>query len=178
MIKIHIRQEAVGDLPCICNLVKSAFENVQESDHLEHELVDRLHLSETYIPELSLVAENAEGNIVGYIQLTKLEIRSEGNVKPSLALAPLAVHPDYQRLGIGAQLLDEAHRQAASLGHESIILLGHADYYPRFGYRRAMDYGIEFPFDAPLECCMVKELCPGALNTLAGTVHYPVCFGV
>ena len=94
----------------------------------------------------------------------------------TLAVAPLVVHPAHQRRGVGGLLLREAHRIAADLGYGTAVLLGHKDYYPRFGYRRADACGITFPFEAPAECCMVKELLPGALPTARGHVQYPPAF--
>ena len=175
-MKINIRQEREGDCPAIYALVEAAFAGMQESDHREQFLVQRLHGADTFIPQLSLVAETDGGIIVGYILLTEVEIVSEGGAVPSLAVAPLAVSPGFQNRGIGGKLLMEAHGRAASLGYGTAVLLGHKDYYPRFGYRTAVDCGITFPFDAPDECCMIAELLPGALDGLAGTVRYPGAF--
>ena len=91
----------------------------------------------------------------------------------SLALAPVAVLPEFQRQGIGSALIREAHRRAADSGYRSAVVLGHKDYYPRFGYRKAADFGIAFPFGLPQECCMAVELLPGGLEGVSGTVRYP-----
>ena len=72
---IIIKQEENTELPVICNLIEAAFANMQESDHQEHYLVDKLHKSDTYIPELSLVAKTDKGEVAGYILLTKVEFR-------------------------------------------------------------------------------------------------------
>lgn len=173
---VKIRQERNGDLPVILDLIESAFRNVPESDHKERLLVERLHGSETFIPQLSLVAETDGGRIVGYILLTEVEIVSKNRVATSLAVAPLAVLPEFQNRGIGGMLLKAAHEMAASLGYGTTVLLGHKDYYPRFGYRKAIDFGIEFPFDAPHEFCMVAELLPDAFESVCGTVRYPSAF--
>lgn len=173
---IKIRQEQDGDYPIIYNLIESAFADVQESDHQEQFLVERLHKSDTFIPQLSLVAKTDENKIVGYILLTKVEIVSENSVITSLGVAPLAVLPEFQKQGIGGMLLKEAHRRAALLGYGTAVLLGHKDYYPRFGYRKAIDFGIEFPFDVPHEFCMIIELNPHAIDSLRGTVRYPDIF--
>lgn len=173
---VTIRQEAQGDLPAILELVERAFESVEESDHQEQCLVRRLHESDTFVPELSLVAVNGGGIIVGYILLTEVEVISGSSAAVSLAVAPLAVHPACQGRGIGGMLVEEAHGRAGTMGYGSAVLLGHKDYYPRFGYRKAIGCGIRFPFDAPQDCCMVVELLPGALSGVEGTVHYPECF--
>lgn len=174
---IHIRQEQESDSKVVFKLIENAFLNIEESDHQEQFLVERLHQSDTFIPELSLVAETSDKQIVGYILLTEVEIVSDDNhITTSLGLAPLAVLPEYQRQGIGGMLLNEAHRTATALGYGSVVLLGHKDYYPRFGYKRAAGFGIGFPFDVPDDCCMAIELIPGTLNHVSGTVRYPHTF--
>lgn len=130
---IIIRPERQGDLPAIFDLVEKAFEYVAESDHQEQYLVERLHDSDTFIPELSLVTVNDKGIIVGYILLTKVKIISENSTAVSLAVAPLAVHPTYQNHKIGGMLIEVAHEIAKTMGYGSAVLLGHKDYYPRFG---------------------------------------------
>lgn len=175
-MKISIRQENSSDTQDVFRLIEAAFANVEESDHREQFLVERLRKSESFIPELSLIAETEDGRIAGYVLLTKVDIVSGNDSTPSLGVAPLAVLPEYQRQGVGGQLLTEAHKLASALGYGSAVLLGHKDYYPKFGYKRASAYGIEFPFDAPDECCMAVELIPGALSDVRGTVHYPAVF--
>lgn len=108
--------------------------------------------------------------------MTKVKIVSESGDQTSLAVAPLAVLPKYQNRGIGGILLKEAHKMAATLGYGSAVLLGHKDYYPRFGYCKAIEYGIEFPFDVSSEYCQVIELLPDALKGVNGIVHYPAAF--
>lgn len=173
---INIRQEQSSDSPIIYSLIERAFADVQESDHREQFLVERLHKSSTFVPQLSLVAETENKEIVGYILLTEVEIASEDRIAISLGVAPLAVLPEFQRQGIGGLLLQEAHQRAIMLGYGSAVLLGHKDYYPRFGYRKAIDFGIKFPFEVPAECCMVIELRTNALSKVYGTVRYPNVF--
>lgn len=172
-MNIGIRQERDEDRPKVRKLIEAAFENVAESDHREQELVERLRASKTFIPQLSLVAETDGGTIAGYILLTEVAVVSGEGAVPALGVAPVAVLPELQRRGIGAMLLEEAHRRGARLGYGTAVVLGHPEYYPRFGYRRAADRGIAFPFDAPAECCMVRELRPRASEGLRGTVRYP-----
>lgn len=124
---------------------------------------------------MSLIAE-INDKICGYILLTKVEIVSNKGIIPSLSVAPLAVLPELQRQGIGKLLLQEAHKIAASLGYGTAVVLGHKDYYPQFGYRKAIDFGIYFPFDVSPELCMIIELIPHAMDGLSGTVRYPDVF--
>ena len=117
------------------------------SDHKEQFLVQRLRKSDAFIPELSLIAEN-ENKIVGHILLTKLKIKNGQKKFDSLALAPVSVLPEYQGNGIGGMLIKEAHKKAKELGYQSVILLGHEKYYPKFGYKQADKFGIELPFES------------------------------
>ena len=177
MIDIVIRQETAADQAVVYALVKEAFRGEEQSDHLEQELVDNLRRSESFIPELSLVAE-LDGVIVGHILVTRIKIRNDEASFDSLALAPVSVLPEYQRQDIGGKLIRAAHKIARELGHESVVLVGHKDYYPRFGYRLCELFDIKIPFDAPPEYCMAIELTPNALKHVSGTVVYDPAFGI
>lgn len=172
---VLVRPERESDYPSVRDVVRLAFRDVEESDHTEHLLVERLRRPGSYMPELSLVAE-VGGRIVGHILLSEVKIVAEGRVCRALAVAPLSVLPGFQGKGIGGMLIREAHRRAAESGYGAALLLGHKDYYPRFGYRKASLVGIRFPFDAPDECCMVAELVAGGLDGVQGTVCYPDAF--
>lgn len=115
-----------------------------------------------------------EKQIVWYILLTEVKIDSDTQSVTSLSVAPLAVLPEFQRKGIGGGML--AHQRAALLGYGTAVVLGHKEYYPRFGYRKAIDLGIEFPFEVSHEYCMVAELIPGATENVKGMVCYPTDF--
>ena len=166
-----VRQETSNDAAKVRELVKESFRTEPYSDHKEHDLVDRLRKSSQFIPELSLVAVLQE-NIIGYILLTLAGIKMDDCIYPTLALAPIAVHPEHQRSRVGTRLITYAHQKAVELGYESIVLIGHQDYYPKFGYRLAQQFGIGFPFDVPQINSFVLELKEGALNGITGEVVY------
>lgn len=166
-MEIEIRKENAADFYEVALLIEEAFKSELQSDHREQFLVDRLRKTEAFIPELSIVAL-LNNNIVGHILLTQIKI---GDVT-SLALAPVSVLPKYQGKGIGSKLIVEAHNKARELGYQSIILLGHKNYYPRFGYVAAETYGIKLPFDVPSEYVMAIELTPNALKDVSGIVEY------
>ncbi|PHN01525.1 GNAT family N-acetyltransferase [Flavilitoribacter nigricans] len=174
-MELRFRKEEAADFAEIAALIQAAFASEPHSDHREHLLVDRLRRSAAYIPELALVAR-CDDRICGYILLTRAHIQNDKQQYPVLALAPVAVHPAWHKRGIGSQLILEAHRRAAALGHAAIVLLGHADYYPRFGYETAVRHHITFPFDVPNENCMVKALEPTALSGISGEVVYAPAF--
>ncbi|WP_299990464.1 N-acetyltransferase [uncultured Pontibacter sp.] len=169
---IQIRQEQPADYPAVFALVEQAFRELEISDHNEQFLVERLRQSDAFIPELSLVAADS-GKIVGHILLTKLKIRSRDQEFRSLSLAPVAVLPAYQRQGIGGMLIQHAHQVARQLGYTSVILVGHENYYPRFGYKRASTFGITFPFEVPDANAMAVELVTNGLQGVSGEVVYP-----
>lgn len=169
---VTIRKEEPKDVKEVFNLIERTFESEEMSDHKEQFLVERLRNSDAFIPELSIVAE-IDGKIVGHILITKLKIKNKTNEFDSLALAPLSVLPEFQGKGIGGKLIMESHKTAKGLGHKSIVLIGHENYYPKFGYERLDKYGIELPFQAAKENCMVIELVENGLKGINGMVEYP-----
>ncbi len=171
-MKLQIRQETTKDHATVFQLVEKAFRDEGISDHDEHFLVERLRKSNAFVPELSLVAV-LDDETVGHIILTKIKIINDKQTAESLALAPVSVLPDYHNQGIGSELIHHAHKLAKQQGFSSIMLLGHENYYPRFGYLRASQFGISFPFDAPDENCMAIELTENALQLVSGAIQYP-----
>lgn len=168
---VTIRQENPKDYGAVFNLIAQAFAPLELSDHQEHFLVERLRTSPAFVPELSLVAE-IDQDIVGYILLTKMHIQQGQDRYEALALAPLAVHPDYQGRGIGGSLIEQAHTQAREMGYRSAVVLGDPGYYKRYGYQQADTFGIALPFDVPQEYCMAIALVEGGLDGVSGTVVY------
>ena len=134
---IEIRQENKKDYEEVYKLVKTAFEIAEHSDGNEQDLVVNLRNSDNFIPELSLVAVK-DNKIVGYILFTRIKIENHEEI----ALAPLAVLPEYQKQGIGSKLIEEGHKIAKKLGYHYSIVLGSENYYPKFGYIPAIQYGI------------------------------------
>jgi len=171
-LEIKIRKEQESDYERVYHLILKAFKNMELSDHKEQFLVQRLRKSDSFIPELSIVALK-EDIKVGHILLTKLKIKNEKREFESLALAPVSVLPEFQNMGIGGKLIEQAHKIAKNLGFKSVVLLGHEKYYPKFGYLRADKFGIELPFEVPKENCMVIELAESGLKGVSGIVEYP-----
>ncbi|MBR9920454.1 MAG: N-acetyltransferase [Bacteroidetes bacterium] len=173
---LQIRTETPADYSTVEALVEAAFQETEYSDQQEHKLVNRLRKAPAFITELSIVAD-IQGDIVGHILLTPILIKDEKNTyNKALALAPVSVKPALQSKGIGGALIEESHQRAKKLGYEAIVLLGHEGYYPRFGYEPAHKFGVNLPFEAPLENCMLIELKHGALDEVAGMVEYPAAF--
>jgi predicted N-acetyltransferase YhbS len=171
-MNITIRKERLADHKIVFKIIEESFRNENFSDKREHFLVDRLRKSDAFVNELSLVAES-EDTIVGHILLTKIKIKNGKDVFNSLALAPVTVLPKFQKRGIGGMLIKAAHKKAKELGFTSIVLLGHEEYYPRFGYELISNYGIKLPFEAPEKNCMIIALTENGLDGVIGKVEYP-----
>ncbi|WGN90383.1 GNAT family N-acetyltransferase [Ligilactobacillus faecis] len=169
---MQIRPENITDYPKITLLIEQAFAKATHRDGNEAQLVEKLRHSQNFIPELSLVAVSAE-QIVGHILFTKVTIENH----QALALAPLAVLPEFQKQGIGSALIKAGHIKAQELGYTYSIVLGHPGYYSRFGYRPASSYDIKAPFTVSDEFFMAAKLSPNA-PVLSGIVHYDEAFGL
>lgn len=167
-----IRRESKSDYESIYDVVKTAFESADHADGNEQDLVNALRNGDSYISELSLVAE-IDGIIVGHVMFTKAWV---GDI-PVLALAPLSVIPEYQRKGIGTALVKEGHRVAADLGFAYSVVLGSENYYPKFGYVPADTVGIQAPFDVPKKNFMAYKLREDAPEA-CGVMRYAGEFGI
>ena len=137
-----IRRELPGDVGAVRDVVAAAFADpaAPGSVPVEVGLVDALRATEEWLPLLSMVAEG-NGQIIGYV------VCSRAWVGPSsvLGLGPLAVSPASQGTGVGSALMHAVLGAADALDEPLVVLLGHTDYYPRFGFRRASELGIEAP---------------------------------
>jgi putative acetyltransferase len=151
LYRLKIRPETAQDLAKITEVNNLAFGQKNEGM-----LVEKLRQTDRFISELSLVAE-LEGRIVGHVLFYPVIIRSVDSEFLSLSLGPMAVIPELQRQGIGSRLVTEGLAAAARLGHRSVIVLGHPDYYPKFGFKPASRWNIKAPFDAPDEAFMALE---------------------
>ncbi|MBE7105675.1 N-acetyltransferase [Bacillus cereus] len=171
---VTIRQEQQNDYSKTEEVVKEAFLNEEFSDKTEHELVSRIRKCDAFIPELSIVAVDEE--IVGHIMLSKIIIEQDGTSVDSLALAPVSVAPSHQKKGIGGKLISLALEKAKELGYGSVVVLGHPEYYPKFGFKKASEWNIKAPFEVPDEVFMAMELRENSLQGVEGIVQYSSAF--
>jgi putative acetyltransferase len=141
----------------------------------EARLVEALRASTETIPELSLVAV-LDGKIVGHILFSPIVIETERGELVALSLAPMAVLPEYQNQGFGSALVRRGLDACRELGHRIVIVLGHTNFYPRFGFSAGMAKELTCPFGEAGEAWMAIELQPGALESVRGSVRYPVAF--
>jgi len=167
-----IRPETAEDYAAIREVTLLAFDQEKEA-----QLVEDLRGLSDFIPELSLVAVQ-DGQVVGHILFSPMVIETERGAVPALSLAPLSVRPECQNQSVGSQLVREGLERCRSLGHEVVVVVGHPDYYPRFGFSSARAKGLEAPFEVPDEAFLVLELAPGALDGVAGTIKYPPPYGL
>lgn len=164
---LTIHRESAADREAIARVHELAFGRPNEA-----KLVEGLRLSAHFIKELSLVA-TLRDEVVGHILFTHVRVGRDENARSAISLAPMAVLPGHQRLGIGSALVRAGLEEAKHLGHNVVIVLGHVDFYPRFGFVPASRAGIKAPFRVHDEAFMVCELRPGALQGMAGEVVYP-----
>lgn len=162
-----IRQEKESDKNKVYDVIKSAFENEEISDHDEHNLVNRLRTSDNFVPELSIVAKH-NGDIVGHILFTEIKVGDS----VLLTLAPVSVAPSMQGKKIGTKLIVEGHKVAKEKGYKGCVVLGHDKYYPKFGYQVASKFNIKAPFEVPDKNFMAIELLEGGLQGISGVVEY------
>ena len=145
----------------------AAFETPAEAD-----LVDALRQQAS--PLISLVAEE-NAKVVGHIMFSPVSFLDHHDLKV-MALAPMAVAPMQQRKGIGSALVRAGLDQCRQLNCAAVVVLGHPEYYPRFGFSPASRFGIDSEYDVPEEVFMAMELQPGALNGMKGTVRFHSAF--
>ena len=165
-----IRPETAEDYEAIREVNQLAFGREEEA-----RLVEALRRLPDFIPELSLVGIEA-GRVVGHILFSPMVIETQEGAVPALALAVLAVRPEFQNQGIGSELVRDGLERCRSLGHRIVVVIGHPKYYPRFGFSPARAQGLKVPFPVPYEAFLALELVPGALDGLAGMVKYPPPF--
>ena len=162
---MHIRREQISDLPGIRVVNEVAFKRLEEAD-----LVDRLRQN---CPEsLSLVAVD-QGRVVGHVLFTPVTLTGGGQSVAGMGLAPLAVLPERQGQGIGSRLVHGGLEILQERACPYVIVLGHADYYPRFGFEPASRYGIRCQWEnIPEDAFMVLIFDSAALKGVTGVAYY------
>ena len=163
--RVQLRSERPEDFDAIDRVNRLAFGQSEEA-----EIVARLRTSSAFIPQLSIVAEE-DGEIVGHILLTRVELDPPSDARV-ISLAPMAVVPERQRQGIGSGLVRAGLDAARELGEEVVVLVGHPEYYPRFGFKLASRFGMTNPFPGTEEAFFALALRDDA-PIPAGRVVYP-----
>jgi putative acetyltransferase len=159
---MKIRPELPTDAEAVRTVNLAAFETNTEAD-----LVELLRVQAS--PLISLVADDS-GSIVGHILFSPAVLLGHPHVK-IMGLAPMAVLPAHQRRGIGSSLVRAGLEASRQLGFGAVIVLGHAKYYPRFGFQSASRFGLGCEYDVPDEIFMALELAPGTFSGKTGTIR-------
>lgn len=179
-MNISIRNEVPADYRIVEELTREAFWGCIDHPTCdgEHLLVHKLRKLPSFVPELDFVAE-AEGKIVGHIiySLANVITPDDQEIKV-LNFGPLSVHPSYKRKGVGSALMHHSITEASRLGYRAVIFYGHPDYYPRFGFRRASQYGIVSADGSSWDALMAMELYDGALDGITGRYIEDEVYGV
>ena len=148
-----IRDEAESDAAAVRALLMAAFESPVEAG-----IVDALRLACS--DRISLVAEDG-GEVAGHILFTPVDLATTAGVVRGYGLAPLAVRPDRQRRGIGSRLVHAGLARVREAGAPFVIVIGHPDYYPRFGFAPASRHGVRCQWpDIPDAAVMLLVLDP------------------
>jgi len=170
-LAMTIRDYVAADAPPVYHLHKHAFDGLDEAD-----LVRALHGDGAAV--LSLVAE-VGGALAGHILFSALALKPAPDPpRQIVALAPLAILPDFQQTGMGSALMGESLARLRESGTDGVIVLGHPEYYRRFGFTPASEFGIAFPGTVPEEAFMALPLREGGLADCAGTAVYHAAFGL
>jgi len=169
---LKIRQEKPSDYEEVNELVKISFAANPDDDGTTHEYLNEIRKKDTFIPELSLIAENENGKIIGQIVLYKMIIKTRDKNITELLLSPVSVHPEYFRKGIARSLIKESFQIAKEIGYKAVFLCGDPNLYRKFGFKPSFEYKIFHINDADknAEWCMAYELVENALNGIMGTV--------
>ncbi len=165
---MQIRPEQPKDESAIRDVLTQAFHPSKG----ESSLVDQLRQQNAFT--LSLVAVIDEV-IVGHLLFTPATIVPQTPIALA-ALGPVAVLPAYQSQGIGSQLITSGLNTCQERGYEAVAVLGHADYYPRFGFVPSIEFGLKCEWEVPEPVFMVKELKHGILRKQEGVVKYLPAF--
>lgn len=165
---MNIREEQATDLDQIWQVNTAAF--VTE---VEARLINMLR--DSGCPFLSLVAE-LDNKVVGHILFTPVTLTGTENTLKLMGLAPMAVLPEYQNQGIGSQLVEAGLERCRVLGYDAVVVLGHPQFYPRFGFVPSVNYGIKSEYDVPDNVFMIIELVSGSLKNQTGIIQYHDAF--
>ena len=160
-MSIEIREECHDDIAAVRDLNRQAFGQDQESN-----IVDVLRANEAAL--LSLVA-TVDDRVVGHIMYSPAVV---GDNITGAALGPMAVLPEYQRQRIGSKLIKAGNRKLKDAGCPFIVVVGHADYYPRFGFRPASKYRIKCEWDVPDNAFMLLVLDQAKMESVSGLAKY------
>jgi len=162
-----IRPEQAHDYIAVHRITEAAFDGPAEASLIKI-------LRRNADPVISLVAEK-DGEVLGHIMFSPVSL--PGASELVMGLAPMAVDPDQQQSGIGTRLVREGLVKCEELGAAGVVVLGHSEFYPRFGFVPASRLGIGCEYDVPDDVFMAMELRENGLDGAYGVARYHEAFG-
>ena len=162
-----IRKENIADYAAVHEVNRAAFGTPAEAN-----LVDQLR--ELGQAVVSLVSE-VSGKVVGHIMFSKVSLSGSPDLR-IVGLAPMAVLPEYQKSGIGSLMVQAGLEKCRKLRYQAVVVLGHPDYYPKFGFRPSAEFGFKSEYDVPDNVFMAQELQANSLAQSAGIILYHPVF--
>ncbi len=157
-----VRLEAAGDAAAVRDVNQQAF-----AGPVEARIVDALRGSPDSISLVAIVDEH----VVGHILFTPVTIDPPAGVRVA-GLAPMSVRPDLQRVGVGRELIRVGFQECRRHNYSAVVVVGHPEYYPRFGFLPADTWGLQYVDPVPRDVFMATELERGALTGCAGIVRF------
>lgn len=177
-MNISIRLEEENDYRDVEYMTREAFWNVYRPGCVEHLLVHKIRKVPAFVKELSFVACDND-RIVGNIIYSKAKIiNAENNKYDVLCMGPIGVLPSYQKQGIGSLLMNYSIEKARQFGYKAILIFGNQDYYYRFGFLNAKEYGIQTSSGENFEAFMALELYDGGLKGISGRYYEDKVFNI
>lgn len=175
---IEIRLEQLADYREVENLTREAFWDMHEHGADEHLLAHKLRKSAAFVPQLDMVAVNS-GRIIGNIMYSVAKVvQQNGTQHELLTFGPLSVLPAYKGHGIGSLLVRHTLELAGAMQYRGVVIFGHPEYYPRFGFKQAKDFGITTDKGENMPPFMALELYPEALLGIAGKFYIDPVFEI
>ena len=177
-MNVVIRTVTEAEYRATEHLTREAFWNLYKPGCEEHLILHNLRHGNNYIPDLDLVTVHQSG-IIGHAISTVARVQSPGNqAHEVLCLGPISVLPKWQGCGLGSQLMDRSIETARILGYAGMMLFGDPDYYHRFGFHNAAQYGIRTKDDQNFEAFMALELQENSLRNIQGRFYEDDAFEV
>ncbi|MEN1760625.1 N-acetyltransferase [Anoxynatronum sibiricum] len=174
--ELVVRPEDKKEVPVIREVIREAFAPMPFSTGQEWQLVEKIRQSSGYLPSLALVAL-CDGVLVGQSMISLLEIEDKKKPHNALVLGPVSVLPDFQRRGIGQELIRIGIAAAKRMPLPVMVVVGDLAYYSRFGFEPAVPRSIHMPFGFDEEDYLqVLELKKGALKGVQGVIKFPPSF--
>jgi len=174
--ELVVRPEDKKEVPAIRDIIREAFDPMPYSTGQEWKLVENIRQSPGYLPSLALVAL-CDGTLVGHSMISLIEIEDKKKTHNALVLGPVSVLPDYQRRGIGQEMIRIGIAAAKRTPLPVLVVVGDPAYYSRFGFVPAVPQKLHMPFGVEAEDCLqVLERKKGGLKVSQGTIKVPPSF--